>query len=232
MSKWEELTDWSYTRTPSKEKRKKRMKELIENIDRWLKFDLTYHFGLERLKPYRSVLSMRREQSLDDLLNNRLYLRKLRHTLIKWDMNKRGAKLKPFDQFESSVLSNKKEFLRLSNHNLGKLDDFEYEEVRDRVEELFYQLDIMVSQSKLVANSKLMHFILPNLITPVDRQHVLKFFYDRKQVQDKKFLEIFGLSHEIAKRGDLKKYLDSQWNQSIPKIIDSAIIGYVRTKFY
>lgn len=39
-----------------------------------------------------------------------------------------------------------------------------------------------------------------------------------------KFLEIFECSWYIAKSTNLKRYLDSEWNQTIPKIIDNAII--------
>jgi hypothetical protein len=61
----------------------------------------------------------------------------------------------------------------------------------------------------------------------MDRTYTLTFFYGNGiniNNPTKKFLEVFTCSWLIAKDIDLSKYLDDNWNQTIPKVIDNAII--------
>ena len=83
----------------------------------------------------------------------------------------------------------------------------------------------MNSKGRLVSNSKIMHFILPHLVMPMDRKNTLMFFYNNTGESKNKFLEIFESSWYIAKRMNLSYYLDDDWNRTIPKIIDNAIIA-------
>lgn len=136
--------------------------------------------------------------------------------------------MKSFDKFRISVSSKKEEFPELSNYDLAELEESDYVQVRDKAESLFLELDVMKTKAKIVANSKLMHFILPDFIMPVDRLHTLKFLYDRKSGNFvSKFANIFEFTHDMAMKGNFQKYLDDGWNQSVPKVIDSAIVGYV-----
>ena len=60
----------------------------------------------------------------------------------------------------------------------------------------------------------------------MDQEYVLNFFSESGS--DSCFLRIFDYSHEIAKKTrkiDLQQFLDVEWNQSIPKIIDNAIMS-------
>ena len=78
---------------------------------------------------------------------------------------------------------------------------------------------------------KVMHFILPDLIMPIDRQNTLTFFYGHTGELENYFIRIFGYSYEIAQRIDLRPFLDDTWNQSVPKVIDNAIISKMSPKY-
>jgi len=76
-----------------------------------------------------------------------------------------------------------------------------------------------------------MHFILPDLIMPIDRKNTLNFFYGNAAELENYFTRIFSYSYEIAHRIDLQSFPDSTWNQSVPKIIDNAIISKMSPKY-
>ena len=96
---------------------------------------------------------------------------------------------------------------------------------------------------RFVANSKVMHFLLPDFIPPMDKGHILYFFYgwkskngkgrdikrypNMKNKEEEYFWEILKLFQFIANKLELTDTdLRNKWDTSIPKIIDNAIIGY------
>ncbi len=211
-------------------KRKENINELVQNFKEYLDyFNRKRPFKPKQLSAYKDVLSLRRENSLNELFDSNVFYGRLYNALEAWDMNKRGARMKPLNKFRSSISSNKERFLELANYKLVELDESEFVEVCGEADDLYSNLNLMDSEANLVANSKLMHFVLPDLIMPVDRRHVLKFFYGRKEGEfDRKFSEILNFSYVIAKKIDVGEYLDDKWNQSIPKMIDNSIVGYIK----
>ncbi|ODS39870.1 hypothetical protein BEH94_00110 [Candidatus Altiarchaeales archaeon WOR_SM1_SCG] len=92
-----------------------------------------------------------------------------------------------------------------------------------------YDFTIMASSKKIVGNSKLYHHILPDLIPPIDGGHTLRFFEYPNDNEPKIFIEVIKKFNFIANSvnwDDIKQ--DNNFNTSIPKIIDNAIIGYVK----
>jgi hypothetical protein len=86
---------------------------------------------------------------------------------------------------------------------------------------------------KLVAVSKILHFLLPDLVMPVDRKKVLRFFRkgDVPQETDEQFelfMEVFRKYAEVTARLGLTSGNGdgNWWNISVPKRIDNAILGF------
>ena len=80
-----------------------------------------------------------------------------------------------------------------------------------------------------------MHFILPELIGPIDRRYTITFFDGYQHIDKDKesqffqFMQIHTKYAAFAKKVDLSNYIDKDsWNRSIPKIIDNIIIGYIK----
>lgn len=146
-------------------------------------------------------------------------------------MNSRGAKMKYFDQFKSSILANKEHFEQLASAKLEMLSAVMVGEVETRLRQIYNNMHVMESKGRLVSNSKVMHFILPDLIMPMDRKNTLNFFFGTTNESEVYFLRVFGYSHEIAKKIDLSQFLDDEWNLSIPKVIDNAIISKKNPKY-
>ncbi|WXG46147.1 MAG: hypothetical protein WED05_05705 [Candidatus Atabeyarchaeum deiterrae] len=186
---------------------------------------------------HKKVIDMIRTSDYDELLSNDLFFEFVYATLSSWGLDRMdgGARLEEFIVFRKCVLDSS-DFLRnLCKARLNKLDDKEREETKSKLAVLFDKLGgVMKTESKLVGVSKTMHHLLPDLVPPIDRKHTETFFYGRpvNRAQEKKaFLELFDCFHLICKKLNLsERDLEEKWDTSIPKLIDNAIIGYVKEK--
>ena len=154
-------------------------------------------------------------------------------TLSAWNMNSRGAKLSDFQKFKNSIRINKNLILNLSRYKLNNISEKDFDVTIKTCELLFESLNLVATDKpRLVTFSKTLHFLLPDLIVPIDRTYTLKFFYNNTNFikdlpnQFKKFSEIFTECSKFAFKAKLESRIDTNWNQNIPKVIDNLIIGY------
>lgn len=173
-----------------------------------------------------------------ELLKDDEFLELVYVTLIAWNMNQRRAKLVSFDEFKDSIVKNKLSLHELHTCHLSHLSDDDLPSILDKLEKLFSGMHVMQSKSRIVGVSKTLHFLLPNLVMPIDRTYTLNFFYgyDKcgQDVSDefKTFKDVFEKVLKIAKKlnlseKDIEKLDDGRnWNTSVPKLVDNAIIGY------
>ena len=104
------------------------------------------------------------------------------------------------------------------------------------LENVFCGLEVMKSKRRIVGVSKTLHFLIPDLIMPIDGKYTMTYFYgynkysDKAQAEFKTFKEIFLETHKIMKELNLTQAdVDNQdWNTSVPKLIDNAIIGFFK----
>jgi len=102
---------------------------------------------------------------------------------------------------------------------------------------IFEKLETADQSSQLVPNSKTLFHLLPDLIMPVDREHVLSFFIGRnransvrREKETEYFIGVFNYYYRICK-GKFTQIKDIYYKKrrgydsSIPKIIDNAICG-------
>lgn len=95
----------------------------------------------------------------------------------------------------------------------------------------------MESKRKIVGGSKALHFLLPDLIIPIDSKYAMTAFYGynryAKTLQKvfKIFQKIFEKSREITLRLRLSTHdVDGKkWNTSVPKLINNAIISLLNS---
>ncbi|MBI3194208.1 MAG: hypothetical protein HYZ34_07055 [Ignavibacteriae bacterium] len=155
-------------------------------------------------------------------------------TLIAWNMNSRGAKLFGYKKFRNGILKIRNLFQDLRSLYIEKLSSQEFEETFIKIKKIYSSLKISKTKTQLISFSKTLHFLLPNLIMPIDRKHTIKFFYNRRNINHNTQFNDFYAMHKIllcvSLRYNLKDYLDQNWNRNIPKIFDNSIIGYVRNK--
>lgn len=200
----------------------KKIKEILEQNKEQLKQD-TKSFRL-----YDKILSF----DIDNKFSNEFI--KLAYECLKsWGMENRGAKLFDFEEFKQSILNNKSNFSNLQDVQLKEINNENFGTLFN----LFKNLKISQTSAKLVGFSKLVHFYLPNLISPIDRKYTLAFFYPGNSSyfpsgkEENQFI-VFKNIHEIYKKfsmqNDFEQYVSSTgWNRNIPKIIDNLILGYL-----
>jgi hypothetical protein len=200
--------------------------EIKETIEKFvLQMDQKYRFG-PSIYFYEKVHSIRKStDNITLFLNEEKNIEYLYSTLLAWDMNSRGAKMRYFTDFKKSILDNIEYFKNIEKISTNIMNVKIYE-ISEYLKNIYNNLNIMYTDSKLVSTSKLLHFLFPDLIMPMDRTNTLKYFYNNTGESSYKFLEILEFSQKVSNENiDWDKYIyKSKWNTTIPKIIDNAII--------
>jgi len=176
-------------------------------------------------------------------------------TLASWGMHKMGnpdftkAKLVSFRDFRNSIIKHKDDFEKLRDLKINFCTTSEYESYINQLEKIYFDLKVSISDATIVANSKTLAHILPNLIPPLDRQYSIRFFKQQKE----RFFTKSGAYSQIRIPKDknqqfsdfkdyccrIKKMFDScnnrifsinkeSFNTSYPKIMDNLIMAFVK----
>lgn len=182
---------------------------------------------------YRNIISMVGEcsENLEELLKERIdnkFITLTYLTLISWDMDQRQAHLEFYDSYEKVIIDNVDKLLELKGFSLEKISKSELTHIKAKLESIYNSLNLMISEGRIVSNSKVLHFIFPDLIMPIDN-NTLRYLKQNDSV--KGFLNIFEFSWRVANELDLSKYVDNKkWNTTIPKVIDNIILSLMRER--
>ncbi len=182
------------------------------------------------------------EIGLDNIFDDVLFFDYLYATLASWGMDSRGAKLWGYKQFVSNIKSNHARILTLKDENMEKAarsDDINRDAIIDNIWNALVNMNVSSGQIQLVAGSKALHHMLPDLVPPIDRKYSLYFYLRDKSIPSaldeqqsifnavfKGTLAVFILKHKLIEK--LTKSHPS--NTSITKVIDNAIIGYIKSE--
>lgn len=175
-------------------------------------------------------------------------------TLASWGMHRMGdpkdtkAKMVEFDDFKRSILENNDKLLQMRTLRMDSCTQGEYKECLENLKEIYFTLKVSISDATIVAHSKTLAHILPQLIPPIDRQYTVRFFTQ----DNKRFFTGSGKYRQInlpqgieAQYESFSKYsyrmkvlfdrcdqqlfkIDSMFNTSYPKIIDNLIMAFVK----
>jgi hypothetical protein len=195
-----------------------------------------YRPNSDSFKYYHSLIDQQRKSGIAILISDPSFLRHIYETLKMWDMNYRGAKLVSFPEFSESLNNLSSKIIRLANYSMDLLDENDEHELKPRLGELFENLKVMQSKSRIVGVPKTMHFLLPRLVMPIDGKFTLKFLFGYRVYrcslswEARLFLDIFAAFSKFAHHVGLTRQDEdpTTWNTTVPKIIDNAIIGYMR----
>ena len=176
-------------------------------------------------------------------------------TLASWGMHRMGdpeetkAKMVEFDDFKRSILSNRNKLEQFLTLRMDNCTAEEYERFIDKLKEIYICLKVSISDATIVAHSKALAHILPNLVPPIDRQYTIRFFTQ----DNKNFFTDAGKYRVISvpknldtQFDDFKKYVcrmkalfdrcdrqlftidKTSFNTSYPKIIDNLVMAFVK----
>lgn len=206
---------------------------LVENFDRFLAaFEKYCPFKRpEQIEGHRSTIMRRRQLgSAVAAIHDQQFVDDLYRTLGAWGIGSRASRLVPLNAFGAA--------LRAVEASIASLESRTLEEASRDPQALAYlwslisSLAIVENDARLVAGTKALHHILPDLVVPMDRAYPQVFF----GWQNPKFQygqhdcfrdahEVFG---EVARAIDLSRYVGrSSWSTSRMKVVDNAVVGAI-----
>ena len=225
----------------------KNFKDNLNNISSNLKYflDKTVNVGIEFGGPsiyfHKKALL---EQKNNFLGNNHLNM--IYAVMPSWGMHRmgtKGAKMVEYNIFKEEILKNKDEINELKNKNIKNVNI-------DNIAKLITEkIHVSKSNSFLVSSSKVLHHILPNIISPIDRNYSIRFM--RKNKDDwgsssmninneeayalifiKEMFEFINNNEKLMSKYIIEinenNIYDTNFNTSLTKIFDNLIMVYVK----
>jgi len=215
----------------------KRTTQLTQQVTHYLDvFDRTSKFtGPSVYFHHKTVQRLRNLAAPSVAVRDQVFLEYLYATLTAWGLHRmgpKGAKLSPFETFAASLNGQAN---ALDAFQTVRIESVTTSEVPVLVQSLWQVIDaieVSATESKVVAGSKSLHHLLPNLVPPIDREYTAKFFLWRNQMQYRQremFSDVFPRLVQLAKdiAGPVASYIGSGFNTSLPKVVDNAIVGFM-----
>ncbi len=212
------------------ELRSQRVAELSEHFDRYVAvFDRAPPFQRkDQLRSHENTIGLLRSSgTVSAAIGSDAFVRSLWETLRAWGIGLRGSSLLDLPAFQSTLRHNAPAIQALEAMRIESSEPA----VVDSLWHLITRLEITHSKAKLVATTKTLHHLLPDLIPPVDRAYTGRFFAwqapEFQNAQEQIFRSVWAGFVEIARRTRPGRLVDNTaWHTSSTKVIDNAIVGY------
>lgn len=167
----------------------------------------------------------------DDLFFDYLYA-----ALTAWGlhrMGERGAKLSEPQVIRANLEKVRDDLESIQTYRICELREERVSEISDAIRAIIGKLQVSATETQLVAGSKALHHLLPNLVPPVDREYTLRFFFgNTTNANLQRFSLIFrGFWHTAQQqRAKILQRIQEHrdWDTSETKVIDNAIVGYMK----
>ena len=188
----------------------------------------------------KTIEVLRSHTTAADALGDDQFFEYLYATLTSWGLHRMGpgnTKLRRLDEFKATFRAQASNVERLQHLRIEELRSDEVPVVVEVAWEIISNLKVGIGETLLIANSKALHHLLPDLIPPIDRTYTLKFFTDRREIYPGRdaellFRAIYPLFHEIAVLCSVEidgfiTVPPAAMNTSVTKVIDNAIVGFM-----
>jgi hypothetical protein len=217
-----------------------RVAQLIGEFDRCLDaFDAANLFTGPSIHFYRRAMLLRaRHREITSALNDEDFLDALYATLTAWGMHRMGpgmAKLRPLEEIRASLDELRDDIGLLDALDITRIGERKAADVTRQLWRVIARLRVGAGETRIVANSKTLHLLLPALVPPIDREYTLRFFYghrDLKRGDEATFSELFPRMCGVASAcGEtIRRAAGSErgMHLAVSKVVDNAIVGYVR----
>ncbi|WP_131519217.1 hypothetical protein [Kribbella capetownensis] len=213
-----------------------RIRALVAGFDRYLAvYDGTVPFSGVQLSAHRAALQARHAAgSAADAARDPEFARVLRGTLLAWGLGVRASRLAEESEFAAALTA--------AAPLLAVLDGLRIDQQTlptDLDEQLWRLIDglgVVANDAKIVAGTKTLHHLLPDLVPPIDREWIGRFFslhapeWQGHQ-QRATFLRLFRAYRDVATQVDLDAELTGQpWRTGLAKLLDNGVIGYCKAE--
>ncbi len=214
-----------------------RVSKLSGDIDYYIgHFEKSDNFVGPSIYFHHKTLEQRGKHSdIESLLDDDLYYDYIYATLASWGMHRMGpgkTKLVDIEDMKDSIKLALPALKMLWGKSIYELKESQVADIVNIIWNIFININISVAEVKIVACSKTLHHILPDLIPPIDRSYTYNFFYNRTMlsITEKEALsEMYLMMYKIAidNKNNINRWVGKGFNTSITKVIDNAIIGFV-----
>jgi hypothetical protein len=159
------------------------------------------------------------------------FLNSLRLTLGAWGIGRRASILLPLGELGDQLARHADELGRLDGIRLED-PSIDLEEVTNAVWQLINGIGIVENDATLVAGSKALAHLLPDLVVPIDRRWTGRFFSwstpDMQYRQQQDFEEAFRAFAALARATQPSRLVGGGWRTTPTKIVDNALIGFCK----
>jgi hypothetical protein len=230
------------TRTRGRETTLRRMQErvdrLIADFGRYVEaFDKANPFtGPSWYFHHKTLAILRQHGTACETLRSDEFVESLYATLTAWGlhrMGRRGAKLRELPEIMQTFRAQEEAIRNIQSLSITDMPIADLPAIVSKLWTILRALRVGAGKTKIVANSKALHHLLPDLVPPIDRAYTLRFFYDNTTLSkgdEVAFKEIYPCFHQIALacQKQIRDHLGrGPWNTSQTKVIDNAIVGFV-----
>jgi hypothetical protein len=187
----------------------------------------------------RAIERRRQHQGVSSLLDDTRFLEYAYAVLPAWGMHRMGsqaAKVGDFSQITAALREAAPALEQLWPLSITKLSGQEADKAAATAWEVIAHIKVSTSRTQIVAGSKMLHHLLPDLIPPIDRQYTFRFFTGQMMVASDRaaFLSWLPQLANIGARSR-QPILDAIRRGGFmasgeAKIIDNAIMGYMQQR--
>jgi hypothetical protein len=205
---------------------------LIGEFPRWLDY-FAQHGPFKKpdqLAHHRKTIELRLgHTSAGGAIADPMFVESLYETLKAWGIGSRRSRLHPLQQFHAALLAAAPNVAALETLRV----DAEALDVDNTVEALWKIIDtfkVVENDAQLVAGTKTLHHVLPDLVPSMDREYTQQFFrWHNPQFQygqRKCFETAYAALILVARKVDARQYVGTDlWNTSVTKVLDNALVG-------
>jgi hypothetical protein len=199
-------------------------------------YDESVPFTGEQLAAHRRTVELRRQAGgVRATVEDKEFVDSLRRTLLAWGVGRRASRLVAGDDFTSALRAaaprlERLEALRIDNGDLPG-------DMAGQLWLIIDSLGVVTNKAKLVAGTKTLHHLLPDLIPPMDRAWTGTFFqFHLPEWQDTAAQRrIFGIAYSqfaaVARQVRPSQYVTGAgWRTNRTKILDNALIGFCKAE--
>jgi hypothetical protein len=187
----------------------------------------------------RAIERRRQCETAKSLLDDQLFLEYAYAVLPAWGMHRMGAqaaKVGDFAHIVSALREAEPALQRLWPLRITTLSPQSADQVAMVAWDIIADIKVSTSRTQIVAGSKMLHHLLPDLIPPIDRQYTFNFFTGQKMVTSDRaaFLDWYPRLAAIGARCQQPIYdainCGGFMATGEAKVIDNAIMGFMRQR--
>jgi len=199
-------------------------------------YDEQVPFTTQQLRLHRQTIALRRQANgVGEAIDSADFLISLRSTLQAWGLGVRRSRLAPDPEFDEAIRSVREQIEALDGLFID--DPGLRVDIGERLWRVIEALGVVDNRAKLVAGTKTLHHLLPDLVVPMDRRWTGMFFqlgsheWQHPPNQHRTFLQAHRDLCEVARRAQPQQYVDGRgWRTSRTKILDNALIGFCKVE--